>query len=57
MAGGDNPVLPEDTLLTQYIEEVVVSVGRFNTFVIQVEDDMSGSTRLTPSALVGNLEC
>jgi hemoglobin/transferrin/lactoferrin receptor protein len=29
--------------------------ARFNTFIIKVEDEVSGLTKLTPSALVGNL--
>lgn len=34
---------------------VITAGARFNTYVINVEDEASGKAKLTPSALVGNL--
>lgn len=43
------------SLHTLDLEKWIISAGaRFNTFVINVDDEVLGKTRLTPSALVGN---
>jgi len=44
------------TIHTLDLPDWILTVGtRFNTFMIAVEDEELGRTRLTPSALVGNL--
>ncbi len=44
------------TLHTLDLPKWIITAGtRFNTFIIAVEDEELGSTKLTPSTLVGNL--